>query len=181
MSATNRPTLTLCQVRSPEHISAAEELMREYTQWVMPLAPDSEQAPAYADLERELASLPGPYASPNGSLQLAMVGDRAAGCVALKRIDATTAELKRMYVRSEFRGRSLGTHLVTALIRDARQLGYQRIVLDSLNVMTHAHQVYRSLGFQLAQAPADFPERFRSLVVFMTLELSHSTSPDRSH
>ena len=171
MSETNPPTLTLCQVHSSEHVAAAEELMREYTEWVMPLAPDSEQAPAYTDLERELASLPGPYAPPNGSLQLAMVGDRAAGCVALKRLDTTTAELKRMYVRSEFRGRSLGTHLVTALIRDARQLGYQRIVLDSLKVMTHAHQVYQSLGFRLTQAPVDFPEQLRSLVVFMALEL----------
>lgn len=177
MSTTNPSTLTLSQVHSPDQIAAAEELIREYTQWVMPLVEDSEQAPTYAGLERELASLPGPYAPPNGSLQLAMVGDRAAGCVALKRVDTTTAELKRMYVRPEFRGRSVGTLLVTALIRDARQLGYQRIILDSLKIMTQAHQIYRSVGFELTQAPADFPERFRSIVVFMALDLSQPAPP----
>ena len=171
MTAMNPPAVTLTQVHSPDQIAAAEELMREYTQWVMPLVEDSDQAPTYAGLEQELASLPGPYAPPNGSLRLAMLGDRAAGCVALKRVDATTAELKRMYVRPEFRGRSVGTQLVTALIRDARQLGYQRIILDSLNIMAHAHQIYRSVGFRPTQAPADFPERLHSIVVFMALEL----------
>lgn len=163
---------TISQVKTEAQIEAVRELLREYTAWVFTLTAHSHQAPTFQGLDEELATLPGIYTPPAGRLLLAMQDDQPAGCVCLKGHDATTGELKRLYVRPAFRGLHLGQQLVKTLIEEARQSGYQRIVLDSHISMKKAHAIYQAAGFRLVRTPDDFPERLKPVVVFMACDLS---------
>jgi ribosomal protein S18 acetylase RimI-like enzyme len=98
---------------------------------------------SFQNLDHELATLEAFYE------QILVVRDetRAAGCVALRRIDDEICEMKRLYVRPELRGHDLGRRLAERIIEEARQCGYQRMRLDTLPAMTAAIPLYRSLGF----------------------------------
>jgi GNAT superfamily N-acetyltransferase len=168
--------LTISQVNSEAEIAAVRELMREYATWAFTLVPGSNKSPAWEGFDEELATLPGIYAPPAGRLLLAMQDGQPAGCVCLKRHDATTSELKRLYVRPTFRGQNIGQQLVKMLIEEARQSRYQRIVLDSHISMEKAHAIYQEVGFRLANAPDDFPENLKPIVVFMECDLSANRS-----
>jgi len=168
--------LTISQANSEDEIVAVRELMREYAAWAFTLVPGSDQAPAWKGFDEELATLPGVYAPPAGRLLLAMQDGQPAGCVCLKAHDATTSELKRLYVRPTFRGQNIGLQLVKLLKEEARQSRYQRIVLDSHSSMKKAHAIYQEVGFRLASAPDDFPEDLKPIVVFMECDLSANRS-----
>ena len=92
------------------------------------------EALCFQNFDQELDALPGDYAPPAGALLIARDADMAAGCVALRRIDAGTGEMKRMYVRESCRGSGLGRKLALAIIEEARQRKHSRIVLDTLHV-----------------------------------------------
>lgn len=164
--------VTISQVNSKTQIEAARELLREYTAWVFTLTADSDQAPTFQGLDKELETLPGIYTPPAGRLLLAMLEEQPAGCVCLNGHDSTTCELKRLYVRPIFRGLNIGQLLVQRLVEEARQSGYQRIVLDSHISMKKAHTIYQAVGFRLARIPDDFPETLKTVVVFMECDLS---------
>lgn len=163
--------LSISQVRAQSEIRDARDLLREYTAWAFTLEAGSERAPTFQGLEEELAALPGIYAPPTGRLLIAMHDGQAAGCVALKGHDATTAELKRLYVRPSFRGLDIGRRLVAALVSEARAMGYRRVILDSHASMTKAHELYEAAGFRRVGPPPGFPEELKAVVVFMELTL----------
>ena len=119
---------------------AVRELFAEYATAVA-------EPVCFAGFERELAGLPGEYAPPAGRLLLALSGDHAAGCVGLRRLDASTAEIKRLYLRAAYRGTGLGRRLAEAVIDAARATGYTRVMLDTLPKMQEALALYRSIGF----------------------------------
>ena len=98
---------------------------------------------SFQDLDHELATLDSFYEH----IFLARDEVHAAGCVALRRIDETICEMKRLYVRPSFRGHDLGRKLAERIIDEGRQRGYQRMRLDTLPTMTAAIPLYRSLGF----------------------------------
>jgi putative acetyltransferase len=106
----------------------------------------------FQDFEKELFELPGAYAPPDGRLYAAFVGQQLAGSIALRRHDATSCEMKRLYLRPEFLGQGFGRLLAQHIIQDARQIGYQRILLDTLPSMQAAQSLYEKLGFREAQA-----------------------------
>ena len=125
-------------------LETVRELLREYAQ--------SDASGLCVGLgaqgfDRELATLPGAYAFPGGSLLLAELGGRAGGCVALRRIDARRCEMKRLYVRAVFRGAGLAGILVERIIEKARAIGYQEMLLDTLPDMRAARLLYDMLGF----------------------------------
>jgi ribosomal protein S18 acetylase RimI-like enzyme len=103
---------------------------------------------SFQDFEVELAGLPGGYAPPDGRVLLGLWDAETAGCVVLRRIDETTCEMKRLYVRPEFRGHGIGKALAVAIVREARNVGYQRMRLDTVPWMTEAITLYESLGFR---------------------------------
>ena len=106
---------------------------------------------SFQDFEAELSALPGKYAAPRGLLLLAWRDGRAVGCAAFREIDATTCEMKRVYVRPEARGLNVGRQLVERLLHDAKAAGYARMCLDVLPEFVAARKLYASLGF--APAP----------------------------
>lgn len=101
----------------------------------------------FQDFETELALLPGDYSSPQGCLLLAFQDSEAAGCVALRPLAQDISEMKRLYVRSKFRGQGVGRKLTAALIAKASGIGYKRIRLDTVPSMKAAIEMYKSLGF----------------------------------
>ena len=96
-----------------------------------------------------MADLPGDYAPPDGRLLLEYHGAELAGCVALHKLDDDICEMKRLYVRPEFRGQKLGAALVDAIIAEARAIGYKFMRLDTVEpLMADAVRMYRKLGFR---------------------------------
>lgn len=149
------------QARSSTHISQVRELFKEYQ---ASLGVDL----CFQNFDEELASLPGEYAPPNGSLFLAFSNDHLAGCIALRRISDTACEMKRLYVRPEFRGMKVGRMLAEMIVKEAREGGYEQMRLDTLPSMKEAQALYQSLGFR----PID-PYRHNPIegTVFMELQL----------
>jgi putative acetyltransferase len=164
--------VTIVQISSKEDCAAVKALVLEFVAWAAKQDPDADSAPTFANLEAELAALPGIYGPPTGAFLLARDGDTPAGCVAFREVDAETVELKRMYVRPDQRGNGVGGSLVMDLIERARAQGCKRIVLDSYQTMTGAHKIYRALGFRDVEPPVGFPSQYLGRVVFMELNLA---------
>jgi putative acetyltransferase len=153
--ATVTPMLRIISAETDEAVRQASVLFREYA---ASLGVDL----SFQSFEQELASLPGDYAAPDGRLFLAVLDEaptaelgrssstspRIAGCIALRKIDAETCEMKRLYVRPEFRGHGAGRALAQAVIEAAREIGYRRMRLDTLPQMTEAQALYCALGFR---------------------------------
>lgn len=116
-------------------------MFREYANW---LTVDL----SFQNFEAELAGLPGDYSPPGGLLLVAEHDGLAAGCVGLRQIEGEICEMKRLFVRAEFRGSGLGRKLVLANLKEARLLGYRFLRLDTLPQMGAAHELYRTLGFR---------------------------------
>jgi len=103
---------------------------------------------SFQGFEDELAALPGEYAPPAGRLLLGVLDGDAAACAALRPFGERDCELKRLYVREWARRTGLGRLLAEAAIDAARQIGYERMLLDTLPAMEAARRLYRSLGFE---------------------------------
>jgi ribosomal protein S18 acetylase RimI-like enzyme len=132
----------LIQATLPEHIEQARALFLEY-------ADSLGFSLCFQSFDEELKSLPGAYAAPSGRLLLALYEQQAAGCVALRNLEANICEMKRLYVRPAYRGKGLGRILVERVIAEARAIGYERMRLDTIaSSMQEAVELYRRKGFQ---------------------------------
>ncbi|MDX6713437.1 MAG: hypothetical protein QOH96_4453 [Blastocatellia bacterium] len=134
--------MKLILAKSESDIKEARTLLEEYAAWLG-------ISLCFQNFDRELAALPGEYAPPDGRLLLAFEDDEVAGCIALRKIRATTCEMKRLFLRPEFRGRGQGRVLVERIIEEARQIGYTQMCLDTLpGRMDQAIALYKSIGFK---------------------------------
>jgi putative acetyltransferase len=151
-----RPKVTFAQVESLNQIARARELFLEYAQSLG-------FSLCFQNFDDELANLPGDYAPPAGRLLLAEFEGQLAGCVALHKLAAKDdaeasskilagsefCEMKRLYLRPQFRGKGLGRALSDRIIAEARAIGYKHMRLDTVEpVMKDAVEMYRRLGFR---------------------------------
>lgn len=143
--AMKAPEIRLQIPDTPEWLEATRSLFREYAQQ---LGIDL----CFQGFEAELADLPGAYAEPHGVLLLAFVDGQLAGCGAFRPLHdvdyANACEMKRLFVRPDFRRYGLGRLLAQALIDRATQAGYSAMLLDTLDDMEAARGLYESLGFE---------------------------------
>jgi ribosomal protein S18 acetylase RimI-like enzyme len=153
---------------SEEDIEIARELILEYGRL-------RNFDAAMGDYEKELAELPGEYSFPNGSLLIAFYNDDPVGCVALRMIDDDFCEMKRLYVKPEFRGREIGKALVRRLIKEACQIGYKFMRLDNHPWMKEAESLYLSVGFKEIEAYRFNPTKG---VKFFELDLERNAAND---
>lgn len=107
---------------------------------------------ALGDYEKEMAGLPGEYAQPHGCLLLAFHDNDPVGCVALRRRDDEVSEMKRLYVKPDYRDRKICRALVVEVIREAREKGYRLMRLDTHPWMKEAEALYKSVGFYEIEA-----------------------------
>jgi putative acetyltransferase len=157
------------QASSAQEIDEARTLFREYESWI-------ETDLCFQNFENELAELPGKYAPEDGRLLLAYVDDKLAGCVALRRLDGETCEMKRLFLRPEFHGRGLGRKLAEKIIEEARASGYRQMRLDTIpGRMDQAITLYRSHGFREIPAYCNNPVPG---AIFMQLSLTGQDSRD---
>jgi putative acetyltransferase len=141
----------LVQAESQAQVAQARELFLEYAQSLG-------FSLCFQNFEKEVAELPGDYCPPEGRLLLAEFAGDLAGCVALHKLHVDAGvpsvpdricEMKRLYLRPKFRGKGLGRILADAVIAEARQIGYDRMRLDTVEpFMKDAVGLYRKLGFR---------------------------------
>lgn len=133
--------MNILPAATPERMATVRQLFEEYWQ-------SFGFTPCFQNFAGEVAGLPGYYAPPRGRLALVLVGDEAAGCIALRPWDEIRAEAKRLYVRPAFRGQGIGLALLQWVIGEARAAGYREIVGDTMPVMERALTIYDRLGFE---------------------------------
>jgi len=141
-SETRNPALQFVQVQSESQIEQVRQLFLEY-------ARSLGFSLCFQNFDQELANLPGDYSPPHGRLLLAEFEGELAGCVALHKLENEICEMKRLYLRPQFRGKGLGRALATRIIAEARDLGYSRLRLDTVeSAMQDAVAMYLKLGFR---------------------------------
>lgn len=134
--------LEIIQAQTPEQIEETRQLFREYEAWL-------DLDLCFQGFAEELANLPGKYSQPDGRLFLAVSDEKVAGCVALRKLEDDICEMKRLFVRDEFRGQKIGVNLLEKLIAEAKKIGYQKLRLDTYPPkMEKAVQLYESFGFR---------------------------------
>jgi len=154
--------LRITQASSKSDIEHARALFKEYEAGL-------NLSLCFQNFDQEIANLPGDYAPPRGRLLLAGEFDQVMGCVALRPLGPTICEMKRLFVRPEYRDRGLGRILVEAIIEEARKLGYTHMRLDTIaDRMDRAVALYKSIGFVEIQPYRNNPV---DSATFMELDL----------
>jgi putative acetyltransferase len=134
-------SFSFSQAETPAQLAQARELFLEYAQSLG-------FSLCFQNFDKELAGLPGDYAPPDGRLLLAEYEGQVAGCIALHKLADGICEMKRLYLRPQFRGKGLGRELADRIIAEARQIGYDSMRLDTVEpVMKDAVAMYRRIGF----------------------------------
>lgn len=123
----------------------------------------------FQNFNEEISDLPAQYSEPNGCIILCYEDDKPIGCIGLKKFSEGVCEMKRLYLRKEARGKGIGRNLAEKIIEKAKEFGYKKMQLDTLETMKEAIALYKSMGFK--EIP---PYRFNPVkgVIYMELDLS---------
>ena len=151
-----------------KHTQEINALFFEYTKM---LIANDHSFQNYLDIqhyEEEINHLEEKYGMPSGRLYLAYCNGEAAGCIGLKKIDEKNCEMKRLYVRPQFRNINIGKLLVQRIIIDAKEIGYSYMLLDTLPFLEKAIHLYEKFGFYTIDCYNDSP---MSTSIYMRLDL----------
>ena len=162
------PDIQIAAAVSQNDLEQIRELFREYFAWVQD---DLRFDLSYQAIEKELLTLPGAYTTPQGCLLLARSIGQPVGCIALRPHSLEICELKRMYVRPNFRGQGIGRMLCAEIIQVAKLAGYSLMRLDTEISLGSAQKIYKDLGFHPALPYYEAPEVVRDRTIFMELNL----------
>jgi len=148
-----------------EALEQVRQYFRNYAGW---LGVDL----SYQNFDQEMASLPGAYSAPEGRLYFAEVDGRPAGCVGVRALSGSegVCEMKRLYVTPEERGHGVGAALALAAIKAAKEIGYRKLMVDTVPNMRMAVKLYRELGF--TEAPAYYQTPVEG-TMFLALDLEN--------
>lgn len=155
-------------VQGYEHPQEIGMLFSEYTNM---LIENDSSFKKYLDIQHydeEIKHLETKYGLPYGRLYLAYCDGEAAGCIGLRKIDEHNCEMKRLYVRHEFRGKKIGEQLVRKIITDAKEIGYSYMLLDTLPFLENAILMYKKFGFYEIESYNDSP---MCTSIYMKLDL----------
>ena len=150
----------------PEEVGT---LFSEYTQMLIDGDPAFRDYLTIQNYDGELAHLEQKYGRPDGRLYLADWDGKLAGCIGLRKLDGTRCEMKRLYVRPEFRGHHIAQTLVEQVLQDALDIGYRAMLLDTLPFLDSALRLYRKLGFYEIPCYNDSPMENS---IYMQIDLS---------
>lgn len=148
-----------------------DEIKKLFTEYTNMLIETNPQMAIYLEIQNyddELLHLEKKYGIPDGRLYIAYIDEKPAGCVALRKLDDTKCELKRLFVRPEFRGQNLGHILIKQIIDDAKSIGYESLFLDTLPFLKSAIHLYKSFGFKETEPYNNSPV---DTTIFMKLKL----------
>ncbi|MGN1165153.1 MAG: GNAT family N-acetyltransferase [Lachnospiraceae bacterium] len=149
----------------PQEVKA---LFSEYTQMLIEGDPSFQK---YLDIQHyddEIKHLEIKYGKPYGRLYLAYCDEKVAGCIGLRKIDQQNCEMKRLYVRPQFRENHIGDQLIRKIIEDARKIGYSHMLLDTLPFLESAVHMYKRYGFYEIESYNDSP---MDTSIYMKLDL----------
>lgn len=163
--------ISIQRAETPDDLDAVRALIRGFVRWTMAEIAQTDNPAIFAGLETELAGLPGSYGPPTGCLVLARLAGEPAGCVAFYAHDASTIEVKRMFVLPQARGHGIGGQMMELLLAQAQAAGFRRVLLSSHHSMRTAHATYRRAGFRDVPIAAEFPTAVAGIDVCMELSL----------
>lgn len=166
--------VNIYQVQNEDDLQDFRDLLVEYLSWATQRAKDlyDQDVDMEEMLDHSLSDIKD-FSPPTGCLLIAKMGSELAGMACLKGIRENTCEIKRMYVRPEYRGLKIGRSLLEQLIVNAKDLGYSQIFLDSAQFMREAHTLYRSAGFKDIHLypETEMTDDFEEHMVYMELDL----------
>lgn len=145
-----------------------KQLFTEYTSALIEGDKGFREYLAIQNYDEEVEHLEAKYGMPRGRLYIVFCGDELAGCVGLKKIDRESCEMKRLYVRPNFRGKHIGDVLVQKIIGDAKEIGYKYMLLDTLPFLQSAIHLYKKHGFYEIDRYNDSP---MDTSIYMKLDL----------
>jgi ribosomal protein S18 acetylase RimI-like enzyme len=160
---------TLRRVDWASEIDTVRRLFRDYRQWLADHRDTSASAVASVEkglgqIDEQIAALPGPYGPPRGEIILAFAEGQVVACGSLRELEPKVADIKRVYVRADHRGPGFGPRLTQALLDRARELGYERVRVDTLPSMAAAIEFYQEMGF--VPIPAYWPHPVAGALFF---------------
>lgn len=157
-----------------DEIDIIKELFTEYRKMLVETYKDVDGVSfCFESFEKELDNLQVKYALPKGRLYIAKYKGEVAGCVGLRYLDNNYCEVKRLYVRKEFRGLGIGRLLMESIIKDGKKLNYDLMVLDTFSALKRAVDLYYKLGFREIEKYYDSPIKN---VIYLGLDLKNKSS-----
>ncbi len=148
-----------------------EEIRKLFTEYTDMLREEEPNLAVYLSIQNydhEIQNLEEKYGTPDGRLYIIHADDKIAGCIALRRLDDKNCEMKRLYVKPEFRGQQLASLLIKKIIVDAKSIGYDAMFLDTLPFLKSAIHLYKKFGFVEIEPYNDSPVES---TLFMKLDL----------